>query len=130
MATSIGQRDRRITIEVASKGRDASNDEVVVWTPWPKRRWATKRNLRPLETFGAQHVSREADTVFVVRWDSETLTIAPESHRIIHEETIYEIVGIAEESSSGRHEDIKITCCSRPDHQGARGKGAVSEGAP
>jgi len=128
MGLSAGEMDRRITVEQAIKTVDAANDEVIVWQPWPNRRWASKRNMTGTEMLAAQQMVRQADTIWVLRYDSQSLQIAPESHRIMHDGAIYEIVAILEDS--GRHEGLKLLTSSRPDHQGARGKGIVSEGAP
>lgn len=122
MPTPAGKFDHRITIQVATKSRDNANDEVVDWTSAaPFKLWASKSQNQGFETIGAQELVRSADTVFEIRRSPVSLSIRPETHRIVHDETIFTIVGIQEGKTRG--ETLKFLTSSRPDGQGARGRG-------
>lgn len=128
MALDAGELDRRIEVEIATKGVDSSNDEIITWALAFKR-WAKKREAAGREFMASQQVIRDADTSFTVRFDSQTNAIAPETHRIRYADAIYEIVGIGE-TNDARRDGILIQCCSRPDAGGARGRQTTSDGSP
>jgi SPP1 family predicted phage head-tail adaptor len=118
-----GDFDRRITVEVAAKARDASNDEVVRWDLVPAfKRWANKRDFQGGESMADQQIIRDADTVFTLRYDSESMAIAPETHRISYQGKMFKIVGTRE--GQGRLAGWELLCSSRPDATGARGRNA------
>lgn len=138
MNLAAGTLDRRIRIEAATGSQDAAGDEVQAWNPpagWPNRgaRWArlvTTRGaagdmlLRADENAAPEGVFRQADTIVTLRYDTKSRQIAPESHRVIYQERIYEIVGIGE--AVGRQDGMVLLCSSRPDKRGARGPEALS----
>lgn len=119
-----GKLDRRILIQLAGVSKDASNDELDTWVDW-ERLWAEKRERGAFREVNAQHeVLRDSDTLFVVRRNSISRQIAPESHRIIYADRVYEIVGLGE--GLARDDTIHIMCAYRPDLRGARAPDQVS----
>lgn len=124
MREAAGAFDRRIRVEEATESRDAAGDVVATaWGPpasWPSRgrRWASKRDGRPSEIRATQQVLRQIDTVFALRWDRFSSTIAPETFRVVYRDRVYEIVGLGE--SAEREDEVRLLCCSRPDQRGAR----------
>jgi SPP1 family predicted phage head-tail adaptor len=127
MTISAGELDRRITIERATKTRDKANDEIDGWVS-EFRLWASKRDYSSRENVGTSQVVREADTLFTIRWSKAARAIAPESHRVMYQGSIYEIVGCIE--AADRQDGINILCAARPDVTGARGRTSTSDGAP
>lgn len=132
MKLSAGELDRRIAFQVATESTDAAGDPVLAWAPvltnrgQPLYRFAKKKDGRPTEDPAlntAQQVLRAIDTVWTVRFDPFTSTVAPESHRVVYRERIYEIVGLGE---GDREDAILLLCNSRPDQRGARGQEPVS----
>ena len=117
MRTNSGSLDRRIIVEIADENQDAAGDVVQSWALAFKR-WAIRVDARGREFFGAQQIVRDADTAFEVRADSQTRTIAPETHRVIDRGKIFEIVSVVE----GRERDdtLLILCASTPALRGAR----------
>lgn len=128
MPISAGELDRRIEIEVAAKSTDAANDEVLTWSRAFKL-WAAQKTSTGGEKQGAQQTIRDADTIFKVRWSTESRSIAPESHRVRYRGAIYEIVAITE-TNDGRLDGLNLLCSSRPDLVGARGRETTSDGSP
>lgn len=126
--TGAGDLDRRIEIELGTKSRDASQDEIITWATAFKR-WAGMKQSSGREFMGAAQVIRDADTVWTIRYDSESRTIAPESHRVRYGGAIFEIVGIAE-ATEGRKDYLLLLTSSRPDLVGARGRDTTSDGSP
>lgn len=115
-----GKFDRRIMVQVATESKDGAGDVIKEWIDaFP--RFARKQDSAGREFFGAAQVIREADVAFTVRDDSQSRSIAPETHRIIYQDKIFEIVGIAE--GAVREDVLLILCGTRPDHRGARGFG-------
>lgn len=119
-----GELDRRIDIELDTGGRDASGDHKPNWT-FAFKRWARRQDLRVRETVAAQEVLRECDTRFKLRDDSQSRTIAPETHRIVHKGRVFEIVGISEGEERG--DALIFLCAYRPDLRGASGPVDVSD---
>jgi head-tail adaptor len=124
---SVGELDRRIQVFRATITKDPAGDEVLVWDPPADEfdRWAAKRDAYPSEVQGAQMLLRQADTVFTLRWDSESRSIAPETFRFMWRGTVYQIVGITEKRG-GRLDAIDFLCSSRPDLDGDRGRNLAS----
>jgi SPP1 family predicted phage head-tail adaptor len=118
MALGAGELDRRVTVELAVKGRDASNGEIVNWEPAFKR-WAKKTDNSGQEVNTDAQTVRYADTIWILRYDSESLAIAPDTHRITHHGVIYRIVGIGE--NPGRLDGIRILTSSRTESEAAYG---------
>lgn len=114
-----GILDRRITVQVLTITRDAANDEIRTWADLT-RRWASKAELGGSEVDAAGQALREGAAQFTLRWDSESLTFFPESHRFIWQERIYEIVAMNEQASN-RHDGVAFICAFRPDGIGSRG---------
>lgn len=132
MNLAAGDLDRRVTVEVCEDVRDGSGDVVRRWPPAAGsffKRWAARKSLAPgraVERVGSEEVVRQVDTVFVVRDDSQSRLIAPETHRIRYQGRVYEIVGI-DEANNARADGRQILCASRPDRRGDRG---VGDGQP
>lgn len=124
---SVGELDRRIQVFRATEGRDNAGDPVMTWDPPAEKfdRWAKKSARTGGESTAGQQVVREADTVWTLRWDSQSRAIAPENWRIMHQGTVYEIVSIAE-SRGGRMDALEIVTSSRPDLRGDRGRNLAS----
>lgn len=133
MNLSAGELDRRIRLQEATQVQDAAGDLVdVSWgvpAGWPSdgKRWASKRDQRPFEQPGdatTRVTLRQIDTVFVLRWDRFSSTIAPETFRVVHHGRTYEIVGLGE--SNSREDGVTLLCCSRPDQRGSRAPESTS----
>lgn len=113
-----GKLDRHIQIQVAGTQKDAANDETPIWTDW-KKLWAEKRERGAFREVSAPHeVLRDSDTIFVLRRNSISTQIAPETYRITYQGRIWEIVGIAE--GPARDDTIYVLASFRPDGRGAR----------
>lgn len=125
---SAGELDRRIQVFGAALSKDRAGDEVKTWDPPAVKfdRWASKRDAYPREISAAQALLREADTVFTLRWDSQSRSIAPETYRFQWRGTVYEIVGVGE-NKGGRMDALDFVCSSRPDLRGDRGRTLASE---
>lgn len=123
MGLSAGELDRRIQIQRATKARDTANDEVDVWADDFKL-WASKRDRGPYETAAAQELIRAFDTVFEIRSSARARAIAPESHRIVYADRVFEIVGITEGKDRG--DSLLLLASGSPDGRGDRGPGAIS----
>lgn len=117
MRTNSGSLDRRIIVQIATETQDAAGDVIAGWEDAFKR-WAIRVDAKGREFFGAQQMVRDADTAFEVRADSQSRTIAPETHRVIDRGKIFEIVSVVE----GRERDdtLLILCASTPALRGAR----------
>jgi head-tail adaptor len=113
-----GKLDRRIMVQRAIVTPDEANDPIPTWT-YQFSRWAQKQDLSPVQTVGAGQVLRYCDTAWILRWDTQSKSIAPEDHRFIWQGVIYEIVGVAE-ITMGRMEGLRFLCSSRPDQRGER----------
>lgn len=118
MGMDSGSLDRRIQVQLNTPVNDAAGDPIPVWTDLAKR-WARKIEVIQSESVGDGQVQRQGDTVWVLRWDDESLSFYPESHRFVHDGRIYEIVGKAE--AGGREDGVRFVTCYRPDGRGARG---------
>jgi head-tail adaptor len=127
---SAAELDRRIQVFQAAETKDRAGDTVQSWDPPAQMfpRWAAKRDAYPREIEAAQALLREIDTVWTLRWDSQSRAIAPETFRFMWRGTVYEIVGIAE-NKGGRMDALDFTCSSRPDLRGARGR-TLASGQP
>lgn len=117
MNADAGAFDRRIQVQVVDESQDAAGDLVQSWRNVFKR-WSIRVDARGREFFGAQQMVREADTAFEVRHDSQTRTIAPETHRVIDSGRIFEIVGICE--GRERRDTLILLCSSSPALRGSR----------
>lgn len=129
---AAGALDRRIRIEMATETRDTAGDVIRTdWTAPPGwanggKRWARKIGvrlggdtlLRGVEVAGqAQQVLREHDTIFILRYDSKSVTIAPETYRVVHHERVFLIVAIGD--TNEREDGVILLCASRPDLRGS-----------
>lgn len=124
---SAGELDRRIQVFKASETVDRAGDTVQTWDPPELKfdRWASKRDAYPREIQAAQALLRECDTVFTLRWDSQSRGIAPETYRFMWRGTVYMIVGVTE-NKGGRMDALDFLCSSRPDLRGDRGRDLAS----
>jgi head-tail adaptor len=117
-----GDLDKRVRIERDTVSKDDAGDEVHTWGLAFKR-WAKRKDLtvsgRMRENTAPQVVLRDSDTMWVLRYDSQSLLIAPEEYRLVHHDKVYEIVGIGEES--GREVGLLLLTASRPDKRGSAG---------
>lgn len=118
MRAAAGSFDRRVIVQIGTPSQDAAGDETITWADLPNKRWAQRIDSRGREFFGAQQINRDADTAFEVRDDTISRTYAPETHRIIDHDRIFEIVGITE--GRERADTLLILCCSTPALRGAR----------
>jgi len=123
MRVSAGDLDRRITIQIATESRDRANDVILDWADGFNL-WASKKDRLGSQIVSAQELIRTADTVFEVRRTARALTITPEKHRIVFQEKLYQIVSIVD--GKERDDTLQILASSRPDGQGARGRGNTS----
>ena len=117
MSAAAGDFDRRIIVQVATETRDGAGDVIQGWGDSFKL-WSMRVDARGREFFGAQQIVRDADTVFEVRANSLSRAIAPETHRIIDRNKIFEIVGNVEGRERG--DTLLILCASTPALRGAR----------
>jgi head-tail adaptor len=122
---AAGGLDRRIEIQHATSTTDQAGDAVLGWNLAFKR-WAQlmPRERSAGQVEGAQMVTREAMVTWRIRHDSQSLTIAPETHRVIHSGRIFRIIGI--ELTVERNDTIDLVCSHRPDLRGASGLVAES----
>ena len=119
---SAGDLDRRILVLKARETRDAAGDTIQHWDPPELKfnRWAMKSDAYGREIKSAQQLVRDVDTVWSLRWDSQSRSIAPENFRFMWRGTVYEIVSVSE--GAGRMISIDFLCASRPDLRGDRGR--------
>lgn len=119
-----GDLDRRILLQLSVEGSDAAGDPVQSWEDAFKL-WA-RRIPRAIgaENAGEGGVLRDFDIVWEVRDGEKARSIAPESHRILYQGRVYEIVGIR--AGLRRADRIDILASSRPDQRGSRGLGGAS----
>lgn len=124
---AAGTLDRRIQVFRATVGKDRAGDPTFTWDPPAAKfdRWASKRDAYPREVSAAQALLREVDTVWTMRWDSQSRAIAPECFRFMWRGTVYTIVGVSE-NKGGRMDALDFVCSSRPDLQGDRGRDQAS----
>lgn len=123
MAIGAGELDRRVTVQIAQISRDRTNDTIKTWSLDAGKcfkRWSRKADSRGGITQGDQQNIREADTVFTLRKDSQSESIAPETHRFFYKARVYEIVGI-QEGKDERGETLEFLTSHRPDGGGPRG---------
>lgn len=134
MNIAAGMLDRRIRIQVSTEPRDAAGDvlegEWVAPAGWPfdGKRWARKisaQGTNPIRGAEippgvAQELLREADTVFILRWDRYSRAIAPETMRVVHGERAYRIVSKVD--TNDREDGVLLLCSSRPDMRGDVGQ--------
>lgn len=118
MAIKVGDLDRRITVEVAVKGRDSSNGETLTWREAFKR-WARKSDNTGQETNTDVQTVRYADTVWNLRADAQSIQIAPDTHRIKHHGVVYRIVAVSEQP--GRLDGLRVLSSSRNESEAAYG---------
>jgi SPP1 family predicted phage head-tail adaptor len=114
---AAGRLDRRITFQKVTEAQDATGDPVQTWADLIKR-WASISPQRGVMAIGQNENVREADMIFVVREDGETLEVAPETFRIVYKSVIYQIVAVR--PSVDRSDTLEIMATSRPDMRGAR----------
>lgn len=119
MNQAAGKLDRRVTVEAAVENPDAAGDEVKTWTV-AFHRWAAKSDAYGREIKSAQQLVRDVDTIWTMRYDTESRSISPELHRFLYLGTVYEIVSISE--GSGRFDTLDFLTASRPDLRGDRGR--------
>lgn len=123
---TAGGLDRRIEIQHATETTDRAGDLVLGWNLAFKR-WAQlmprERSAEQVE--GAQMVTREALVTWRIRHDSQSLAIAPESHRVVHKGRVFRIIGI--ELTVERNDTIDLVCAHRPDLRGASAPVADSD---
>ncbi len=124
---AAGEFDRRIQVFRAALSKDRAGDEIQTWDPPAEtyHRWASKRDAYPREISAAQALLREVDTVWTLRWDSQSRAIAPETFRFMWRGTVYQIVGVAE-NKGGRMDALDFVCSSRPDLRGDRSRELAS----
>jgi head-tail adaptor len=127
---AAGEFDRRIQVIQATVSKDAAGDLVFTWDPPARKfdRWAAKRDAYASEVQGAQILARQADTVWTLRWDSQSRSIAPETFRFMWRGTVFEIVGVTENKQS-RMDALDFLTSSRPDLQGDRSR-LLASGQP
>jgi SPP1 family predicted phage head-tail adaptor len=123
---SAGEFDRRIEIQRATETKDSAGDPIPSWAR-AFDRWAKQEASTGGESTAGQQVVREADTVWILRSDGESQSIAPETNRIRYRGVIYEIVSIT--PGRRRADTIEILTSSRPDKRGARAQDLPS-GSP
>lgn len=124
---AAGDLDRRIQVFQCTESRTKAGDVVQTWDPPALKfnRWANKRDAYASEVEGAQMLQRQADTVFTLRWDGQSRSIAPETFRFMWRGTVYTIVGVTE-SKGGRMDSLLFLTSSRPDLRGDRGRDMAS----
>lgn len=111
-----GQFDRRIFVEFATFVNDEAGDPVAEWAPAFKR-WAKREFIGGSQGEAAGATAREHSVNWILRDDSETRAMAPETYRIVYEGRPYIINGIAE-SKQGRHCLRVVQTSTRPDLRG------------
>lgn len=126
-SVAAGDLDRRIQVFRCAETRSKSGDVIQTWDPPAAKfdRWANKRDAYSSEVQAAQMLERQADTVWTLRWDSQSRGIAPETFRFMWRGTVYTIVGITE-GKGGRFDTLLFLTSSRPDLRGDRGRDLAS----
>jgi head-tail adaptor len=122
---AAGVLDRRVQVQELAETKDAAGD--VLKTDWRDvfKLWAMRRAPNNLvEVSTAKGDVRQADVVFRVRDGSKSRTIAPESHRLLYQGRVHEIVGIVPDEE--RDDLIRILTCVRPDQRGSRSNEGAS----
>lgn len=117
--SNAGRLDRRIQIQVLQADEDAAGDPRHAWIDWQKL-WSAKKDRGNFREISApEQVLRDSDTAFEVRSNSISRAIFPETHRVLYQSRIYEIIGIGESATRG--DMLHLMTASRPDGRGARG---------
>lgn len=107
-----GRLDRRVIIEARTTGpQSATGAPTYTWATFAEC-WAEKRDTKARERFApvTSQVVADVDTVWVTRWFPGGDVIQPDTHRIVHEGVVFNIVGIAE---IGRRKGLEISTASR-----------------
>lgn len=118
---SAGELDRRIEVWRKTEVQDTAGDLVEESWNLISHRWANTRPAYGREIMGAQQLVRDADTVWALRSDTFSRSIAPETDRFLYKGIVYEIVSVNEEPDT-RGEQLNFLTCSRPDKRGDRGQ--------
>lgn len=113
-----GAFDRRISIEAATFAPDSAGDQVPTWAEAFKR-WAKVRDFPARQSVGAGQIVRDYDAEWIVRLDTQTIMIGPETHRLVWRDRVYEIVGVMEATEQNRGECVTILTATTPNQRGA-----------
>ena len=100
-----GQLDRRITIQRASRTRNAVGELIDTWSTFAEA-WAYKRDVRAGQRVAADQVVADIDTVFTIRYRAG---VTPDM-RVAYGGLVYDIKGVAE---LGRREWQELSCTAR-----------------
>lgn len=102
-----GRLDRRITLQVATRARDASGSWTESWANVATDPvvWAGKRDTLGSERVQSGAETATADTVFVIRWRADLTA----SHRVVDDAgAAWDI--IAPPTELGRRDGLELTC--------------------
>lgn len=100
-----GRLDRRITLQVVTRARDASGSWTESWANVATDPvvWAGKRDTLGSERVQSGAETSTADAVFVLRWRNDITT----SHRVLEGALAWDVVALAE---LGRRDGLELTC--------------------
>lgn len=105
-----GVKDRRITLETKTVSRNGVGDEVETWatvsTLWAQRVEGSK----VAERFAANQTFATVTTIFKVGYWPAYGLISPDTHRIVFDARIYNILGALE---IGRKDGVELLCVAR-----------------
>lgn len=110
-----GRYDRQLTIQLATRTRNAVGEEVVSWSNWANV-WAARETQTATERFIASQPYAEVDTLWRCGWNSAIMEqLSPKNHRILYRDRVYDILGVVE---IGRQAETHIPTKARTDAGG------------
>lgn len=105
-----GQLDRRVNLEVKTVARNSLGEPIETWsvvrTLWAHRAEGSK----VAERFAANQTYASVTTVFRVGYFPTLTTVTVDTHRIVFNGRVYNIVGAIE---IGRKEGVELLCAAR-----------------
>lgn len=105
-----GPKDRRINLEVKTSGRDAVGGATDTWSP-VRQLWAQRQEGSVVaERFANQQTYATVTTVFKTGYFPAYRDISPDTHRIVFDGRIYNIMGALE---LGRKDGVELLCVAR-----------------
>ena len=103
-----GALDRRVKIEQRLLTTGGTGEPVESWE-FVADRWMAKRDIRATESFTGNERLAEAETVWRGRYHGNEAW-RPDSHRIVHRNRVYQILGVTE---LGRRDALEFACAAR-----------------
>ena len=101
----------RIVIERASETTSVYNEPIGTWGTYLTL-WSRKVDVSSRERLQASEVAASVTARFLVRYNSETLSITPKDC-LVYKNVRYNIVGIRESSTEGPRKFLEIDAVKR-----------------